>query len=253
LELAGAGVSDYLAPIVRAAISESVLDALDEALGGARLPVRFHDVPCRTPWVAVARKPHSVWSISSASVCPLLRLQRDPAAWRRMLPSGLQRNLRRYGNRIVDECGARFCTIDDPQQADRAIDALMDVHTRRWHAQRRPGVFAAADVRRFHRSIAPALIRRGVLRLHIITIGDAIIAAQYVLQDSPHAFSYIGGFDPEWGHYSPGTLLMAYSIERAIDDGCTSFDLLRGREPYKYAWGAHDTYSLTLTRSVNGP
>jgi CelD/BcsL family acetyltransferase involved in cellulose biosynthesis len=36
-------------------------------------------------------------------------------------------------------------------------------------------------------------------------------------------------------------------IELATDEGCTTFDLLRGDEPYKYRFGAVDREVRTLT------
>jgi hypothetical protein len=35
-------------------------------------------------------------------------------------------------------------------------------------------------------------------------------------------------------------LLVARTIERAADEGAFVLDFLRGREPYKYEWGAVD-------------
>ncbi len=39
---------------------------------------------------------------------------------------------------------------------------------------------------------------------------------------------------------SPGTLALAAALESARDEGLSELDLLRGREPYKYRWGAED-------------
>jgi CelD/BcsL family acetyltransferase involved in cellulose biosynthesis len=35
-------------------------------------------------------------------------------------------------------------------------------------------------------------------------------------------------------------LALGHAIEAAKAEGAASFDFLRGREPYKYAWGARD-------------
>ena len=45
---------------------------------------------------------------------------------------------------------------------------------------------------------------------------------------------------------------MAHSIRRAIEEGKTSFDFMRGDEPYKYDLGAQNQkiYRLTLRRSI---
>jgi CelD/BcsL family acetyltransferase involved in cellulose biosynthesis len=76
------------------------------------------------------------------------------------------------------------------------------------------------------------------------------ISAQYVLIDRGRAYAYISGFDPEWARYSLGTLLIAFAIERAIDEGCREFDFLRGREQYKYGWGAVNRATVRLVRGA---
>jgi CelD/BcsL family acetyltransferase involved in cellulose biosynthesis len=184
------------------------------------------------------------------SVCPVVHLAGGVDAWRRQLSAGLRRNLRRYGERLVADSGARFVTVEGENDLSPALNALMRLHSSRWHERYAPGVFANPRVRRFHFAVAPILLRRGMLRLHVIAVGCDIIAAQYVLIRGRRAYSYVGGFDPSWGRYSPGALLMAYAIERAIEDGCETFDLLRGREAYKYEWGAVDERSLTFRRDA---
>ncbi|HPU25822.1 MAG TPA: GNAT family N-acetyltransferase [Phycisphaerae bacterium] len=54
---------------------------------------------------------------------------------------------------------------------------------------------------------------------------------------SRRLYYYLGGFDPEYGRLSPGKLLVAHALEQAIGEGMRGFDVLRGREDYKYEWG----------------
>ena len=61
------------------------------------------------------------------------------------------------------------------------------------------------------------------------------------------------GLDPAaFAALSPGVVLTAAAIERAIDLGRAEFDFLRGDEEYKYRFGAidHSIYRLTLQRSA---
>jgi len=46
--------------------------------------------------------------------------------------------------------------------------------------------------------------------------------------------------DPEARELSPGVLLVARSIQVALQAGRSRFDFLRGDEPYKYGCGAVD-------------
>ena len=61
------------------------------------------------------------------------------------------------------------------------------------------------------------------------------------------------GLDPAaFSALSPGVVLTAAAIERAIALGRSEFDFLRGNEEYKYRFGAVDRpiYHLTLRRSL---
>ena len=51
---------------------------------------------------------------------------------------------------------------------------------------------------------------------------------------------YNSGYDPSYSHFSVGLLSKALALQRAIEQGKTRFDFLRGHERYKYELGAKD-------------
>jgi CelD/BcsL family acetyltransferase involved in cellulose biosynthesis len=51
---------------------------------------------------------------------------------------------------------------------------------------------------------------------------------------------YNAGVDPEARYLSPGVVLIAGLVRRALEAGAKRFDFLRGDESYKYEWGAVD-------------
>jgi CelD/BcsL family acetyltransferase involved in cellulose biosynthesis len=71
-----------------------------------------------------------------------------------------------------------------------------------------------------------------------------------VLFAKGRAYSYLSGFDPEFGGISPGTLAVGHAIRHAMGEGAREFDFLRGRERFKYFWGARDRpcYGRMLNR-----
>ena len=58
------------------------------------------------------------------------------------------------------------------------------------------------------------------------------------------------GYDPAAKPWSPGVVATAMAIRRAIEQGCAVYDLLRGREAFKYRLGARDRaiYRMTLKK-----
>jgi CelD/BcsL family acetyltransferase involved in cellulose biosynthesis len=62
----------------------------------------------------------------------------------------------------------------------------------------------------------------------------------YGFLDHGRFLFYLSGFDPRIARLSPGRLLIARALDRVRDEGAFELDFLRGREPYKYEWGAVD-------------
>ncbi len=65
-------------------------------------------------------------------------------------------------------------------------------------------------------------------------------AMVYGLADATRWHSYITAFDPGLPHPGLGTMLLGMVVEAAVAEGVRELHMLRGREPYKYAWGALD-------------
>ncbi len=61
------------------------------------------------------------------------------------------------------------------------------------------------------------------------------------------AYYYLQGFDFGWRWFSPGTQILGAVIEDALREGKKKIDFLRGRESYKYLWGASDEPTFRLS------
>jgi CelD/BcsL family acetyltransferase involved in cellulose biosynthesis len=117
-----------------------------------------------------------------------------------------------------------------------AMDALFELHQQRWNARLLPGVMGGERIRGFHQTIARRFQENDWLRLHLIVIDGKIVSSLYCFEFREKYYYYLGGFAPELGRYSLGTVLTARAVKHAIERGCKEFDFLRGNEPYKYRW-----------------
>lgn len=103
----------------------------------------------------------------------------------------------------------------------------------------------------FH-DVAHAAQEDDYLQLLFLRRGSENAAGLYNFDYKGRVWVYNSGFDiVEFGYLSPGVVLTAASIERAIEAKRSTFDFLRGDEEYKYRFGAHDTtiHRLEITRS----
>jgi CelD/BcsL family acetyltransferase involved in cellulose biosynthesis len=164
--------------------------------------------------------------------CPILPL---PAS----LPRRMAQNLRYYRRRAERAGTLRFETAV-PDRVLLLLENLVRLHGARWTAKGESGVLADATTGWFHRYATLALAAAGLLRLHALHLDDRIVAVLYGMQAKGRAYYYLSGYDPEFSHLGLGTLIVGHAIDAATLEGAREFDFLRGAEPYKYHWGAHD-------------
>jgi len=240
----GMATTDDLTPLVRPGWQAQAAHCIGQHIAGQaacdavecpqqRRGSILLELACAPGWqqAACACEPH-----------PVLDL-RDPQA----IPKAMRDNVRHCRSR-GERAGALRLQTAGAQQLEECLAALERLHARRWAARGQAGVLHDPAVRAMHREAAPQLQAAGLLRLHALRVDGAIAAVAYCLQHARRCHYYIGGFDPAQAAISPGTLLVAHAIEQARSEACTEFDFLRGREAYKYRWGAVDEPRFALRR-----
>lgn len=165
--------------------------------------------------------------------------------------AGRSRNFRstlgRAERRLAAE-GAAF-RLTTAATLERDLDSLFRLHAARWGAET-PFLRAAA----FHREFARAAIEHGWLRLWVVEVGGAAIAAWHGYRFAGVESYYQSGRDPSWERFRLGTLLVAHSIREAMRDGLGEYRFLRGEEPYKYRFTDEDPglLSFGISRGAAG-
>jgi CelD/BcsL family acetyltransferase involved in cellulose biosynthesis len=190
-----------------------------------------------------------LWSMSEwctalqrQSACPVLAL--DRLSLRGQVPKTILRRLQLARNRARRRHGV--VAAASAQTAGNLLHELFRLHTARWVSRDQSGVLADHLVRRFHEAALPALVGCGLPRLYGLCIGSRMVGAYYGMQYRDRAYAYLTGFDPAFAYEGPGTVLIGHAIEQAAAQGVREFHFLRGREPYKYEWGARDFWNARL-------
>lgn len=146
----------------------------------------------------------------------------------------------RTARRRAERAGRLSFETANGDTLEAAFDAFVDLHAARWRERGEPGALSDPAVQAFQRDAARAFARRGWLRLHLLKLDGEPVAAIFGFQLRRRAYHYLGGFDPAHGAFSPGGLILEYAVRQAVGQRASTFDFLRGREAYKYAWGAVD-------------
>jgi CelD/BcsL family acetyltransferase involved in cellulose biosynthesis len=246
-------VTDYLDLIVDRDAVDAVLQCLSSFLYTNASKYDLLEF-CNVPEESITcqqlpnflRQCHFRVEISHEDVCPVIDL---PASWEGYLQSldkkqrhELRRKMRRSHGA---NSGIDWYIVPD----DSDIDREMEHFTR---------LMAASDASKarflenpqnlsFFKAIAPVLMRKGWLQLSFLTIDGNRAAAYMNFDYNRSILVYNSGLLPdEYGHLSPGIILLAYNIRHAIESGYTVFDFLQGDETYKYRMGGKNTHVYNL-------
>ena len=155
------------------------------------------------------------------------------------------RNLRgqvRQRRRALDREGrSRFRLITDERELPGAMATLFRLHAMRW-----PQGSEFLRQQAFHRDFARTALRRGWLRLWILERDGEAVAATYGFRYGQVENYYQAGRDAAHDQRSVGFVLLAHALEQAVGDGVGEYQLLRGREPYKYRFATCDPTVETI-------
>lgn len=243
----GCGPSDYLQPIMRPGYEGRVAEALAGYLCG--LPqvdlVDLHQLR-ETQELAVihAGTSHDGGLVLGQAACLVLDLPHKYDDYVASLSKSLRYDVRRL-DKLAGAGGSVVVESPDPHDAQAvqaAMDVLFDCHKRRWRKRGLPGAFLGSKTQRFHYHWAETAARNDWMRVSLLRFDGRYVGAIYAMAFGKTAYFYQSGFDPVQGSISPGTLLVAHTIRQAIEEGRTSFDFMRGDEPYKRRWKPQHTF-----------
>jgi CelD/BcsL family acetyltransferase involved in cellulose biosynthesis len=233
------------APAARAAIARALAEE-----AGAWDVLDLEDLPCGSPTVEAimratgARGARSL--VERGFACPGFALAGTFA-------EHLARVRRRetYGRRVrwlARQPGFRVEVATSPADAPAALEHLLRLHRLRWAAEGGSAGIPPGPVEDFHREVAPRLAARGRLRLYVLHVEGAAVAAVYGIEAGRRFSYYQSGYDPAWSARSPGLVLVGRTIEDAYARGLADYDFLRGLEPYKldWAWDRRETCTLRV-------
>lgn len=247
----GASICDYLDPLMAPrhepacwrAILAFIAAQWDRKLVEFTLHNNRESAACRTILPSLAEGAGFSLEETLAEHAPAIRL---PSSWEAFLASldaHERKEIRRKLNKAETKGDARLVRCDDVSLLDKALVTMEAGGGEK-------GAAVSGYVRPLLEAIAPSLMREG--RLELWTLWVLGRPACYLIQlTSPEGpMLYNLGYEPAMKEWSPGVVAVAMSIRNAIARGAKSFDLLRGREPYKHQLGAVDRpiFKITLRR-----
>ncbi|MBM4467007.1 MAG: GNAT family N-acetyltransferase [Chloroflexi bacterium] len=253
-------VSDYLDLITASGQEDGVYRALLDWLASDEAPTWDQADLCNIP---AASSTHSVLAEMAAArgyrvqtevedVCPIIFL---PSTWDEYLSSldRKQRHELRRKLRKAEHSGqVNWYVAGEEHDLVAEMEAFIELHQRSAVDKHQ---FMDAQMKGFFHALAQVLHEAGWLQLAFIEINGDKAAAMLNFDYRDSILVYNSGFDPQkYAWLSPGIVLLAYCIQRAIELGRAKFDFMRGAEEYKFRFGGQpiEVYRLLVGKKI-GP
>jgi CelD/BcsL family acetyltransferase involved in cellulose biosynthesis len=224
-------------PELRNEVAASFAGALNDARPRPDL-VSFRYVPADSPWPELMARSwpsrhrprihHDSWLPS-----PTVALRAEGLDdWLKTRSRNLRSQIRRQRKKIEKEGGV-FSSSADPAEIEGDLETFFRLHFGRW--EKRGGSWAAGrGLEPALKSAAAELAPDARLRLASVRVAGEPVGMAIVLAAGEEAGYWLGGFDQDWSHGSPGLL----AVVEAVDDGLrrseTRLDLGPGGEDYKF-------------------
>lgn len=114
---------------------------------------------------------------------------------------------------------------------EAALHEALRLHALRWAGRPDTSSYALPNARALHGDALVALGDRP--RIALLSLDGTAIAFDYSIRVGDSIVGNGIGFDPAFGRFSPGWVLMLAALEAAADDGVKRFEMLGGDEGYK--------------------
>jgi CelD/BcsL family acetyltransferase involved in cellulose biosynthesis len=170
------------------------------------------------------------------STSPYVPIETDWATYLGSRSAKHRENLRRVGRHLEALGETRLEVVDGGAGLERALDDGFRLEAAAWKGAAGSAILCRAEVEAFYRRLARRAAERGWLELQFLTVGGRRIAFGFSLRYHQTLYTLKVGYEPEFGRYSPGMLLMAKALESAFDRGLRAYDLLGETERWKRAW-----------------
>lgn len=240
----GISVSDYLDVLLDRTCAKAAAQAIVECFAQALDwdTWELEELPPNAAALHLPRPPDSDEAETAHSACPVLILPGRPDDLAAVVPKHKLRNVRQARARAMRRGGVDIARATRDTAAD-ALDMLFALHAKRWREVGQSGVLASPAVQALHRRVIADPCAAELIRLFVVRIAGAPAAVQYGFLHNGRFYAYLIGVDPDYAFESPGTLAVEHAIAEAVREGAREFHFLRGREPYKYSWGATDRWN----------
>jgi CelD/BcsL family acetyltransferase involved in cellulose biosynthesis len=240
--LGSTDVCDYRDLVIASGREEETFDALGRFFGeGPWGYLEFNGISEFSPTAQFLPPLMQSFGFQVVQEVEELALYLDlPPTWEMFLErlgSKDRHELRRKMRRMEREASGEISGVEGSLPLFKKMEIFFDLHRK---SRKDKAEFMSKEMEAFFRDLSMPFEERGWLNLSFLKVGGKEVAALFSFDFAGTEYIYNSGYDPQFAQFSPGIVLAAYCIRRAIDNGMASFNFLRGREDYKYHLGGKE-------------
>lgn len=241
-------VMDYMDGLARKDEALAILSAMwDGVLHELEWDeVELRHVPSGSPLLDAleAASRDMQFSAGQDEVCPVALLCNSWDGYLQTLSKKQRHEIRRKLRRAQEGATWEWRRARSDEDLDRDLPVFFRLHEASAREKQR---FMTETMRAYFRSLTESMLRLGYLRLNVFRRQGEDIAATLSFLYRDRYLLYNSGYDPAQAAHSPGIAAVALSMQDAIEEEAGVFDFLSGDEPYKYQFGASNTFTCTAT------
>lgn len=140
-----------------------------------------------------------------------------------------------------------------PEEAARLFQAVQGLHQARRQSKGERGTFASPRFQGFMTQALQPLFASGLVWLSGVEVEGRLVSAELHLVGQGSVYGYLCGNSVDAMHLQPGRIARIGAVRRAIAEGFTGYDFLRGDEPYKKHYRAEPRSTLRALISSPRP
>jgi CelD/BcsL family acetyltransferase involved in cellulose biosynthesis len=243
--IASREVTDYCDFVIRQGMEKEIIAVfLLEIKNNSKRLDRLHLINIReeSPSLPLLTRLAAELDLSAQVLETEVSLRLDlPESYQSFVSSLSRKNrheLRRKVRKTETLPGIEIKRVSDPGEIRIFLESFISLH--RESNPSKAGFWEKKGIAEFFREITSRFSQQGWAELNLLSIDKEPAASLLTFLYNDEVLHYNIAYNPRFAAFSPGIFLFNHSIEKAIGLGKRRVDFLRGREKYKYNFGAKE-------------
>jgi CelD/BcsL family acetyltransferase involved in cellulose biosynthesis len=222
--------------------STAALEALLDAIGRGREPLRLARLPAESPTIAAARRVfggHAIVLAKQSDASPYIDLAGSGGDADALLKRAMRGHLRRSRRIALSMAGEMHVDILDRHSANALAplrQLAFEIEARSWKGEAGTALLHDPARRRFFELYTDMAWEQGALTVAFLRLGGVPVATQISVEHSGMWCTLKLGYDAAYAACSPGSLLKHAILQHAVSKKLDTYEFFGAPAPWTRRW-----------------